>query len=207
MKTRLFAAALLLVVSAAGVSYLFWHQEGQYLLPTPVPASYVPIPSGETIRLGLPLTAVGAQGVFLHFFNPECPCSRFNVQHFNYLSRTYGRQLQFAVLIPEFADFEKARALIDAAVPVYVDKGDLLATASGVYATPQAVLLDKAGRLYYRGNYNKARYCTQKNSNYAELALLDYLAGKAAPDFGLLASRSYGCQFFEEKNALSLLNF
>ena len=206
MKIRLFTVLLLLIGAAGGIGYLFWQQEGQYLLPTPVPADYQPTSTGETVVLNKGLMGSNRSGLFLHFFNPDCPCSRFNVKHFNYLGRTYGKQLQFAVIIPEFADYEKARELIAASIPVYVDKGDSLANASGVYATPQAVLLDSTGKLYYRGNYNKARYCTQKSSNYAEQALLDYLAGKTAPQFGQLASRSYGCQFFEEQT-FSLLNF
>ncbi|EMR01013.1 DUF6436 domain-containing protein [Cesiribacter andamanensis] len=206
MKTRRLMAITLLLVSAAGVGYLFWQQEVKYVLPTPVPLHYAPAVIGDSLALSGLLPKGDTKGLLLHFFNPDCPCSRFNVKHFNYLGKTYGQQVQFAVVIPEFADYKKARELIEAPIPVYVDSGDAIATACGVYATPQAVVLTAEGTLFYRGNYNRARYCTQKNSNYAEIALQHLLAGREAPQFGMLASQSYGCQFFEE-NTLSLLNF
>ncbi|MBW3544547.1 MAG: AhpC/TSA family protein [Bacteroidetes bacterium] len=206
MNIRLLSAILVLLVTGLGVGYLFWQQEVKYVLPTPVPAHFAPAPLAETVQLDSQLSAFNKQGLFLHFFNPDCPCSRFNVKHFNYLVNTYGQQLQFVVVIPEFADYLTAKAMIQGDIPLLVDKADALANASGVYATPQAVLLDADSRLYYRGNYNKSRYCTQKDSNYAEIALSAYLKGKAAPQLGLLASKSYGCQFFEE-TTLSLLNF
>lgn len=206
MKIRLAIATLLLCASAVGVGVLFWQQEVKYALPTPVPANYAPAALLDSVQLGSQLKDLNKEGLFLHFFNPDCPCSRFNVKHFNSLAGLYGQQVKFAVIIPEFADYQQARAQIDAQIPVYVDKADSIANACGVYATPQAVLVDANSRLYYRGNYNKARYCTQKNSNYAEMALLAYIEGKEAPQFGLFSSRSYGCQFFDEKT-LSLLSF
>ena len=45
-------------------------------------------------------------------------------------------------------------------IPVLFDSS--LAKACGVYSTPQAVLIDNNQNLYYRGNYNRSRYCTRQ---------------------------------------------
>ncbi len=61
----------------------------------------------------------------------------------------------------------------------------------------QAALIDPDGRLYFRGNYNKSRYCTLKNSNFARMAIDSLLAGAPAPGLGELATKSYGCELPE----------
>jgi len=43
---------------------------------------------------------------------------------------------------------------------VLVDADGSLAKMVGVYSSPQAVIVDTRGALYYRGNDNLARYCT-----------------------------------------------
>ncbi len=83
-----------------------------------------------------------------------------------------------------------------------VDHGDRIAQACGVYATPQAALVDATGALFYRGNYNRSRYCTAKATNFAELALVAMLNHQAAPVFIEEATISYGCAWNE--NLLTL---
>ena len=68
-----------------------------------------------------------------------------------------------------------------------------VAEAVGVYSTPQAVLVTTKNDLYYRGNYNKSRYCTDKRSNYAEIAITALLGNSPIPEFGPMALKSYGC--------------
>ena len=62
-------------------------------------------------------------------------------------------------------------------VPHYVDADRRLADALGVYATPQAAVLDGAGRLYFVGNYNRTRYCRDRDTEFARLALEAVVAG------------------------------
>ena len=37
--------------------------------------------------------------VFIHFFNPDCPCSRFNVPHVSGLIRKYGDKIDFKIVV------------------------------------------------------------------------------------------------------------
>ena len=76
-------------------------------------------------------------------------------------------------------------------IPILFDQS--IAAACGVYSTPQAVLLDTDHKLYYRGNYNKSRYCTDKKSNYAQMAIDSLLMKQHNPIFSQTALKSYGC--------------
>ncbi len=197
-RGRLLLIVVILIICFIGIGYIFWQQEIKYILPTPVPQNYVEVKPQSKI---LPDSSgiISSEGpYFLHFFNPDCPCSRFNLKHFNYLATTYGKEISFAVIIPDYADTEEAGKQIPQNIPVYKDVAGRIALACGVYSSPQAVIVDKEGKIYFRGNYNKSRYCTQKDSNYAELALLDYLNGRSVQDYGILATRSYGCEFKDE---------
>jgi hypothetical protein len=44
------------------------------------------------------------------------------------------------------------------------------AQSFGVYSTPQAVILDLAHTLRFRGNYNNSRYCDDQETEYARIA-------------------------------------
>lgn len=77
-KTLLLSLWFTLLVLAIG--YLFWQNEFKYSLPTPIPKDYHAIAMGSKVELG-PCCAFDNKPVFVHFFNPDCPCSRFNVPH------------------------------------------------------------------------------------------------------------------------------
>jgi hypothetical protein len=64
----------------------------------------------------------------------------------------------------------------------------------GVYSTPQGVVLDSQSRLYYRGNYNRSRYCTEPESEYVRLAIAACLAGDSAPTFDEDSTTARGCE-------------
>ena len=74
------------------------------------------------------------------------------------------------------------------------DTDGRIATACGVYSTPQAAILDGTGRLFFRGNYNVSRYCLAPGSEFARIALESLLAGKPAPVFPEIAMVAYGCE-------------
>jgi hypothetical protein len=177
---------------------VFWYQEWKYLMPTPVPANYVPVKTKEIIHLDTLAALDFTKPVFLHFFSPDCPCSKYNIAHIQQLVKKYGQVVHFYAIL--FADdkenythsmFEEVYHL---QIPVIMAKGNQIAANCGVYSTPQAVILEKNNCLFYRGNYNKSRYCSDKNSNFAEIALQKLLAGETAPDFGEIATKSYGCE-------------
>lgn len=133
--------------------------------------------------------------LFLHFFNPRCPCSRFNLDHVRDLTKRYGGRVRFVAVVQSGDPLHTAVDPRTLGLPMEMvsDKDGAIAHACGVYSTPQAVLLDSAGRLYYRGNYNNSRYCTVAASQYARIALDALLSGSPPPHLPVSATTAYGC--------------
>lgn len=163
-----------------------------------MPAHYVAVLPGRRV---VPAPAGTApKPVLLHFFNPDCPCSRFNLKHVKRLAKSYENAVSFLAVVPGHfgARTEQIRREYDLSMPVVAYGRKRLARACGVYATPQAALVDADGKLYYRGNYNKSRYCTTPYSNFAQMALDSLLAGTPSPTFGEIATTAYGCELPSE---------
>ena len=178
----------------AGVFFLFWYNEWIYSLPTPVPKEHIVIQVGEYVDISHQFQTDLNKPVFLHFFNPTCPCSKFNIPHFKSLVKKYGDQITFAIVVMSKDPYsvQKIQDKFNLTVPVSFDT--TLAISCGVYSTPQAVILDTKRKLYYRGNYNKSRYCTNVNSDYARMAIDSLLNHTSEPVFSTLAVKAYGCQ-------------
>ncbi len=191
IKKGLVMIWLLLLFSAAGA--LFWYNDWRYQLPTPVPENYRPVSIGKIISLGGAFTSSPGKPVFLHFFNPDCPCSRFNMAHFKSLVRQYGTRVDFVIVVISHKVFtvQDIQDKFDVRLPVLFDAS--LATACGVYSTPQAVILDGRHSLYYRGNYNSSRYCSDEKTSYAKIALREFLNEQPKVAFNPLALKAYGC--------------
>lgn len=193
MRHLIVFGVLALCFSCMG--FLFWHQEMKYALPTPIPNGYIAKLPEEVITLPSNHVFPDSQAIYLHFFNPDCPCSRFNLKHFQSLKRQFENDVKIYAVIPAYADFNYAKEMIDdASIHIIQDREDELANACGVYATPQAVIINKQRKLFYRGNYNRTRYCTLKESNYAEIALSALVKGEKPPVFNFFATQSYGCE-------------
>lgn len=185
---------VLLLGILAGIVGIFWYQELQYLMPTPVPENYTIVKPDQLIEFDTALLSQNHQRPkLLHFFNPECPCSRFNLKHFQSLTREYGNTVDFYVVIDSEEKVAKAKELIDVQTTIIVDENKKLAMVCGVYSTPQAAIIQTSNRLYFRGNYNKSRYCTDKESNFVQMALDSLIDKKGPPVFTELATTSYGC--------------
>jgi hypothetical protein len=169
--------------------------EWRYSLPTPVPEGYQEVKPGSALNLEPFIRNKRNKPLFLIFFNPECPCSRFNLPHCESLIRQYGSAVNFAAVVMQDEEKfspEEIQNKLGFPVPVYFD--EQLAGVCGVYSTPQAVIVDTAGNLYYRGNFNKSRYCTDKNSYFARIALDSLLYKRDVPEFSQAALISYGCE-------------
>ena len=188
-----------------GIAFLFWRNEWIYNLPTPVPEKYQPVNTGATIDLpaSLQLSSTlqsssafspARKPLFLHFFNPDCPCSRFNMTYFKTLVNQYGSRVDFAIVVLNNEDYTAKRVQdkYGLGIPVFFDSS--IAVRCGVYSTPQAVILDADRKLYYRGNYNRSRYCTDPKSNYAQQALDGLLQKKIDLHFDRFALTAYGCR-------------
>ena len=130
----------------------------------------------------------------LHFFNPDCPCSLFNISQFKSLVKEYGSKIDFAVVVLTSKSKYTAKDIqgkFDLALPVVFDSS--YAAVCGVYSTPQAAIINTDQHLYYRGNYNKSRYCTDKKTNYAEIAITALLDQQSQLTLDAAATVSYGC--------------
>jgi hypothetical protein len=193
MRVRILGVVSLLVLLVSCIVYIFWHEELRYSLPTPVPHHYVAVNVNQRIvvdelasRVGIPL--------YLHFYNPDCPCSLFNAKHIRELIRAHGDSVKALIVVPSHIDIKVAANEFGESLEIIADADGSIAKACGVYSTPQAVIIDQHGKLFYRGNYNRARYCTAQATNYAELALLSLINGASPPVFDVFATQSYGCQ-------------
>lgn len=184
-----------LVVLFSGIVAFFWYNAWVYSLPTVVPERYKAVNRGEHIQTKWHVRSGKSNAVFLHFFNPGCPCSRFNITQFRSLVKQYGNEVDFAVVVVSAGKKYTIREIqkkFHLQIPVFFDTA--LAVSCGVYSTPQAVIIDARDKLYYRGNYNKDRYCINKNSDYARIALDSLLQQKVEPVFSPFALTAYGCQ-------------
>ncbi|WP_284651091.1 TlpA family protein disulfide reductase [Flavobacterium terrisoli] len=193
MKIKILLILWLSVIFGA-ISYLFWRNEYKYSLPTPVPVNYHAVNIGQHINLKGALGKSSDKPLFLHFFNPECPCSRFNIPHIESLVKKYGDKMAFAiVVIAKDSSYteQEIQNRFDLTVPVLFDTS--IADSCGIYSTPQAVILDMNHNLYYRGNYNRTRYCADDKSNFAQMAIDSLLNKTQNPIFDAVALKPYGC--------------
>ena len=190
---------VILIAVFSAIGGIFWYQEIQYLLPTPVPKNYRVISPSEVVKFDSAL--IPQQNVkpkLLHFFSPDCPCSRFNLKHFLSLNKRYNHAVDFYVVIADKANLGSAQYMVGKGIPIVIDNYEKLARACGVYSTPQAALIQRNNQLYFRGNYNRSRFCTNKNSNFVQMAIDSLIAGRTPPHFIELATKSYGCSISEE---------
>ena len=157
-----------------------------------MPANYKAIPAGAKVNLHLPVKRNAAKPTFLHFFNPDCPCSRFNIKEFKSLAKEYESELNFVVVMTSDKPYttEEVQKRFDISVPVIKDEG--IAKSCGVYSTPQAVVLNVNNELFYRGNYNKSRYCMDEETRYAKQAVKNLLLNKNTK-LDAIAFKAYGC--------------
>ncbi|MDR3711700.1 MAG: hypothetical protein P4L51_02705 [Puia sp.] len=187
------------------IACLFWYNEWVYALPTPIPVNYVAVKPGALIALPAALQfpddrlkTGSKRPLLLHFFNPDCPCSRFNIPQFKSLVKQYSDRVDFAVVLLSSKEYspQQIRKRFGLDLPVLSDTSAAAkaAIACGVYSTPQAVLLTGDHALFYRGNYNRSRYCADPATNYASQALEALLHQQHGIIFDPLALRSYGCR-------------
>src|SRR3981081_3389719 len=87
-----------LTIIFTGIAFLFWHNEFVYSLPTPIPKNYKTVNPGTIIHIPESLRSKNNKPVFLHFFNPDCPCSKFNITHFKSLVKQYHNEVDFAIV-------------------------------------------------------------------------------------------------------------
>ena len=193
-RKRVVLSLLAAMLTVIGVTY--YRQELRYALPTPRPQGLVQPAFGSHLQTLLPaslLASTPSRPLMLHFYNPDCPCSRFNESHLHEMARQFEGKVNFVLVVPEGSRNAADRFAKSLHCEVQEDKQGRIAAKCGVYSSPQAVILDSAGNLYYRGNYNRSRYCEDPHSEYARLALEAVAANKPLPALPKQATIAYGC--------------
>ena len=188
---RVVLSAALLALTT--IAWVLWNEDLRYSLPTPRPTGLQQPPRGDVLPLPAALLALGpaASGrpLFLHFYNPECPCSRFNLEHAQTLRRRFADRVQFVDVIEAPAG---SAGDLAQGTDWIADPDGQIARACGVYATPQALLLDATSRQVFRGNFNSSRFCTATATQFARRAIEQLLAGTTGP-VDPRAELAYGC--------------
>lgn len=193
---RIRCTAVLLFAASAmtAIAWVFWDQDLRYSLPTPPP------PGLQQPALGTPIVlpaeiesrlASHGKPLLLHFYNPDCPCSRFNADHVAGLLHEFQERVTFCEVLE--ADREHAAEDSGLNLTRFLDTDGSLAATMGVYSTPQAVLLDGDRRIRFRGNYNTSRYCSDRTTEFVRLAIEAMLSGRVYEP-PTAATASYGCE-------------
>jgi len=183
-----------LFILFSGVAAFFWYYDWKYSLPTPVPENYKAVNAGVVLNLPASVKENNGKPLFLHFFNPSCPCSRFNMAHFKSLVKQHSGEVNFKIVVMSDKEYtaKDIQDKFDLQLPVLFDTA--LATTCGVYSTPQAVIINSDQELFYRGNYNRSRYCSDKKTEYARVAIEGLLQHNPVQHFDQFALKAYGCQ-------------
>lgn len=195
---RTIAGIILMSAMAGAIGFIFWNQEMQYWTPTPIPAKLVQVAMGDKVDVSEWVKYQDDKPLFLHFYNFDCPCSRFNITEFQSMYFRYRDSVNFVAIVqssePDPSLARKFQRLVGVPITTVVDHDGSIAMTIGIYSTPQAVILKDQHDVYYKGNYNSARYCTSKSTKFAEMALQDILDGKPSPRFAeSLMELPYGC--------------
>lgn len=202
-KLRIYFVTTWLIGVISIVFWVFWHTEYLYSQPTPVPETFKEVSNGTLITLNKDIEQKAGKPILVHFFNPDCPCSKFNMKHFKSLVKQYGDKMDFGIVVLCLKGkytTEEIKDKFDLDLPISFDSS--LADKCGVISTPQAVILDKKQQLYFKGNYNKSRYCTDTKSDYAKMAIDSLLNKNADPKFNRQAHIAYGCSLPSAKNCI-----
>lgn len=198
LSRRVLAALAVNAALVALIARAFWVTDWQYSLPTPRPEGLVQIPVGSRPPLPSVIAALRRQDrpLAINFANPKCPCTEFNLEQVRQLQQRFGGKVDFVTVLESRSDSagaEKEFRSMHLRMPVVYDREGDVSAALGVYGTPQAAILDSRGRLYFRGNYNQSRYCTEESSEYVRLALIALAEGRALPALPAEATIAYGC--------------
>ena len=170
------------------------------------PASSAAVPIGAVVEAPFTdlrwqtrrLPELGAtKATVLFFASIECPLVQRYLPRVGELAKTYAERGVVVVVVNVGAGdaFVDAVGEVTTKAPAAVFARDFelaLAHACGVDRTAAAVVLDAERRLVYRGNYNVSRYCEDRPTQYARLAiegLLSHTAISMEPE----ASIAYGC--------------
>ncbi len=155
MNWRIIFFSISAIGAAALIGWVFWEQEIKFTLPTPVPANFKEVKIGQHVDLAS-YSINKDKPVMLHFFNPDCPCSRFNMQEFERLSHKYAGKVDVYVVIQarDQQAVTRFNNKYNLGLTVLVDTDVNISEICSIYSTPQFVLLNKKLTIYIIGTKN-----------------------------------------------------
>jgi len=131
----------------------------------------------------------------LHFWDPSCPCSRFNEAHVRELMTSYRRHgVQFTVVaragtgLSEDEIARRASSTFGHSVPLLQQSS--ASPAKVPPSSPATAIFDAGGQLAYFGPYSSGAMCLSGNGAFAEKVLDSLMLGDNPQQLNTLA---FGC--------------
>lgn len=151
----LIAAAVTTVWLGSSATALWWFQL-RFIRPF---NEQLTVFSGDNLRSPGQADDTGAI-LFVHFWDPDCPCNLGNQQHLEDLAEKFaGRDVRFFVV-----QKNDTRGTLPAALRPKLQALKDLPGAEQMPASPAAAIWDRHGRLAYLGPYSEGLICTSNNS-------------------------------------------
>lgn len=187
-----------------GTAYAFWWFQFKDLRPFSSAATNKNIFfDGEKMRGHLNKALSGSQdsgrkddkgSVVVHFWDPTCPCSRFNEQHVKQLMAEYRKRGIRFIVVARTESFTDKKALQQKARAVFGEVDVVwsqdLGLNQSIPSSPAAIILDSQQQLAYFGPYSEGAVCSAGSGRFVERILDNVLIGKNPQYINTLA---YGC--------------
>lgn len=190
-RTRQVAAAIFAVwIIATG--YAFWHFQFSQLRPFTPPQNDRAFFDGEVISKrieSLPIAPAGA-ATLIHFWDPACPCSRFNDDHLRALVEQYAPNGIEVLVVPAPGAPIPSTGTLQARYGTAVRLAAPELRALRPPSSPAVAVVDNKEQLAYFGPYSTDGLCSADGGGFVEAVLDNLLAGRQSRQFNTLA---FGC--------------
>lgn len=111
----------------------------------------------------------------LHYYNPDCPCTRYNTWHVKDLIKEFTKQgVRFEIRVPD-------ESLIKEAELMFNRPAKVAEAGATPIASPSSLVLDANMNPQYIGPYSPAATCNLSKDDFVGNVLNDLLAGEVYP--------------------------
>lgn len=133
----------------------------------------------------------------IHFWNPDCPCSKFNEVHVKKIISDYSdKNVAFSVVVSgKSAEQRKERSLLAKQVFNLAAVKDIRSDwpmEKGPPSSPAVAIMNKQGKLVYFGPYSLGARCSPEKGKFVE-KVLDRLKDEKLSQKKQLNTLAVGC--------------
>lgn len=193
---------IVLIVVLGAILTIFWYEQYQYYRSVGIPVGASEVNLLDTIYFRNEFIANSNKDMFIHFFDVACKFSKINIEHIRLFTAKYENEFDFFVVImgdhnQTYIDKFKGEFEVPDFVVLISDKECRIAKKSGVFSTPQAIIVNVDKTLYFRGNYNsETGLCTPANigSSSPAVAIRYKINNAPAPKFPPYMILPWGCE-------------